>query len=426
MAELEILNSTERYAAEHKGARQRALALLALQEHHELFKSPIEIAEAVRQMDKKTARRFCEGVQAAVKALQTIEGYSAHAVGANGGGEASNSTSEAPEELYVEAATTPEPNAEILESEEPAETDEEVIVEQVLSKYMQRFVSDVTGEESSTLSPDDIARIVEYIQNNNLIPTPRTREDGSRIDSAVYLQTLFAVNGDLKRFATLQETNEPAVRQWFLRIRQRAKAQRKVEKTVVQQADVEEAQPEEVTPVDLAVSAYERDLEKRELGHALLGEKWAYHMGFTSTEMVGLATLLDPKSRGGLSENKKAVMEKVKDLLVTEDGRLVGIDTIDRSKLAKVWQLFGIARDSATGRAATRLPRLLSDIVQQNPREADEFVTSVYEGMHELLELLRTAEHDDAEETMVESELQPVKPVLQVSFDGAKPSLARR
>ncbi len=46
--------------------------------------------------------------------------------------------------------------------------------------------------------------------------------------------------------------------------------------------------------------------------------------------------------------------------------------------------------------------------------------------MYELLEVLRTAGHDDAEETRAESELQPDKPVFQVSFDGAKPRLVGR
>lgn len=457
----EILTAEERFLITHKGGRQRALALLALgQSGPKLGIVGEQLAlraEAIRGMDKEVARKFRKGLSKAAEALSTVlnedaalptpadegvvpDGSSLEHVGADfelalregpataaeigevtelpADPESLSGDSNASEE--VASGDTAGDGLETLPDEQVDEAENKGEVAVKASSVMRFFLAEVMGREMTAYTRGDIELATTLIKNGNFLPATRKQPDGSKIDAEARLARFFATNGDIQAIAKAEDSNTPAVSQWFKKIREKAVAERKR----IQQNTTG------VTNTSLP-ELQERSLDE-EPTHVRLAVRWGEYLELPSEQRAALREMLNPVATvRDISENKMLVCGRFRSVLVDEQGYIVEFPTIERRKLVAVWKLFGVGKNTTNNRAILRTPDSLSHRVasmnaQYNVTRAEGITQETHEGMQELLALL--SEGDLAPEASAVEQGSGARRALVVSFEdeGGAPSIVRQ
>ena len=443
MAELSgngLLTYGERYLAEHKGGRQRSLALLALEKYGPVLginASELEMrAESVRTMDKEAARKFRQGLRKAGETLLKIQSggdfeqtlpvsdevsiagiatgekpieeaepsYSIRiedfedlkrgddlpavsSVPSIGDNETNEHGDPEPEEDHSTNADVRNDTAVTLEGKEGETRAEEA------STAMRLFIGDITGDKMGNLTPEDEQRIIEHVIQSGLLPATRQRRDGSKIDAEARLQLFFQRMGDLQAVASAEDSNTMAVAAWFRKIRQKAVAEREKNKMNHVPGETQESSPER-QPMDEPKPLEGRSIDE-EPTPVRLANEWARYLDLGSGLKSALEEMLNPNGSPKISDNKREVADIFWDIFAEKDGHIKPYD-IDPKKMGQLYKLFGVAYNSQNKKAQQvhtgpdMLARRVAHATSQgNVLAKDGMIQNTHEGMRELLGILQ-------------------------------------
>lgn len=408
--QVEALQSPKGFGRRARVAQMLAAFLVSVQANPDAIRERVSALETMSKKELKQLRQNLDDLErhlgkAGLKAPVISEELSS--------GEVSPETPEtaAPQEF---ACDEPQKGSE---EESASESAEEGEVSFTASAVVQKFVKEVLDIDLVEYDGTTAGRLMKEIERSGFIPESRKRAGKGKIDARHRLQVFFETNGSVAQLAQEEGITPGAVSQWFAQIRGHARHSRG-EGSPAEADVIKESAPQEVIEHPDMLQA-ESAIEE-EPKYCQIAEAWGEHLRLETDLKSALQELLNPNGSADVSTNKRTVATQFRRLLVREDGLVKTFESIDRKKLVKVWQLFGIGENTQNHRAIMRDIDPLGRRVAQarrgfNPNAAQDMTDLTYAGMSELLQVLKQQE--------AEALIKP-KP-LQVSIVGGKPVLVR-
>lgn len=335
----DFLNDNERKLIKHAPLLERVRAISEVVKLREALENMQGLADTIREIDPETAHVLGN---AALQARHHIEELMAGAVPAADQPEAVVAApieTPAPIELPVEAEVVkaPRPEAPRLPVRVPeSEVQQEPVElgENALSQRARHFLGKITDDSLDSLTVDDLDQTLDIVVRAR---TPATKTRHAKLDyKQVLLDYLTGVS--VSEIAALQHSTVGSVNKMISKVPhdviQRSGGKIELLKLIEglegQPLTVPEipTQPIEavVTPiqpvVEAPVEAEPAEIENLsgEPRHIQLAAALSQKLELDGPQRAGLASLLDPKSRGDMTINKEQVLDRIKKYVRTSSG----------------------------------------------------------------------------------------------------------